>query len=331
MSDRSTLNALMLAKIESTIGTDASPVAATDAVQLIDAVDPTGDYTFQRMRDKAIVGNSFQGLSPLKATGPLGTWSAKFYPRATRSTTAISNSNLPDPDPLLMAAGLAQTVVLTGGSESATYKPASTSLKSATVYYYVDGKLRKMLGCRTDLDFAIEAGSALEMTAKITGLYQGDSDAAVPASPAFGTADPPITDATISFTVGGFSTSVVRKFTWNTGNMVESNRGNMNAATGSLATPSIRDRQIPFTILLEEELVGTIDMEGWRRSNTGLVIGFTVGATQYAKWNFAAPNARVEGKGVKVQDGNGTQLLLLSGHLYDSTPGANDAFSLKAF
>jgi hypothetical protein len=331
MSDRATLNALLLAKNETTVGTDAAPVAGTDAIQLIDMIDPSGEYVFQRMRDKALVGNGFQGLSPLKPSGPLATWTAKLFPRATRSTTAISSVNLPDPDPLLMAAGLGATLVTTGGSESNTYKPASTALKSATVYYYVDGKLRKLLGARTDVDFSVEAGGPLEMTAKITGLYQGDSDVAMPASPAFGTADPPITDATIAFTIGGYATGVVRKFTFGTGNKIESNRGNMNAATGSLATPSIRDRQIPFSVLIEEELVATIDMEGWRRSNTGIAIGFTIGATQYAKWNFAAANARVESKGVKVQDSNGTQLLLLSGHLYDSAPGANDAFALKAF
>jgi hypothetical protein len=166
---------------------------------------------------------------------------------------------------------------------------------------------------------------------KATGLYQGDSDSAVPASPAFGTADPPITDSTISFSIGGYATAVVRKFTWGTGNKIESGRGNLNATTGALATPSVRDRQIPFTVLVEEELKATKDMEGWRSGNTAVAISFTIGTIQYNKWLFTANNARVEGKGVKVQDGNGTQLLLLSGHLYDSTPGANDAFTLKAF
>jgi hypothetical protein len=329
MSDRATLNALLVAKIETTEGTDATPVPATDAIQLINWFDPSGDATIQKQRDKAIVGNSFQGLPPLKPTGYLGTWSSLFYARGSRSTTAFSSSNLPDLDPYYLSSGLASTLVTTGGSESVTYKPASVSLKSITEKFYVDGKLRSLLAAKTDLSFSLEAGGPLEVTAARTGLYQQDSDVALPAGAVFGTADPAIADTTITFTINSFTAGVFRKFTWGTGNKIESSRGSLNAATGGLTAPKIRDRTIPFTVTLEEELVATADFEGWRKNNTTLAISWTLGTVQYNKHLFNAPNARIEK--VQVADDNGTQVITASGHLWDSAPAANDAFSLKVF
>lgn len=328
MPDRATMNALLLAKIETTEGTDAAPVAATDAIQLIEPFEPTGEMSLQRMRDKALVGVGFQGIPPTKGTGFITNWPSKFYLRGSRNTTAFSAANLPDTDPYMMAAGCAGTLVVTGGSESITYKPAASGLKSITEYYYVDGKLRKHLAAKADITMSVEAGYPIELAVKRIGLYQADTDVAIPASPAFGTADPPIADASIAFTIGGFATAIARKFTMSFGNRIEQ-RPSLNATTGGLSFPKIRDRAIGWTLLLEEELVGTIDMEGWRRSNTGLAVSFLQGAIQYNKAQFNAPNARVEK--IKVQDSGGTQMLLLEGHLYDSAPGLNDAFSLKQF
>lgn len=329
MSDRNTLNALLVAKIEATEGTDATPVPATDAIQLLTWFDPSGDMTMQKQRDSAIVGASFQGLPPLKGTGFIGTWSKNLYFRGARNGLLLSAANLPDWDPYAQAAGCSVTIVSTGGSESATYKPVSTSLKSLTEKMYVDGKLRTMLAAKADINWSLEAGGPLDMTVATTGLYGQDSDVALPTGAVFGTTDPPIADATIAFTINSFSTGVFRKFTWGTGNKIESTRGSLNATTGGLASPKIRNRSIPFTLVLEEELVAGADFEGWRKSNTGLAIGWTLGGTQYNKGNFAAPNARIEK--VQVSDDNGTQVITVSGHLWDSVPAANDAFALKVF
>lgn len=329
MSDRATLNALLLAKIEATEGTDAAPAAATDAIQLLSWFDPSGDMTMQKQRDSAIVGASFQGLPPLKGTAFIGTWSKNLYFRGPRNGLLISTSNLPDFDPYMQAAGLSATIVNTGGSESVTYKPVSSSLKSITEKMYIDGKLRSMFAAKADINFSIEAGGPLEMAVATTGLYQQDSDVALPTGAVFGTTDPPIADSTLGFTINSFSAGVFRKFTFGTGNKIESTRMSMNAATGGLAAPKIRNRNIPFTLMLEEELVAGADFEGWRKSNTTLAIGWTLGTVQYNKANFTAPNAKIEK--VQVSDDSGTQVITVSGHLWDSVPAANDAFSLKNF
>jgi len=330
MSDRATLNGLLLAKLESSEGTDASPAAATDAIQIMDWFDPSGDAKFQKSRDTALVGNSFQGLPPLKPTGYIGTWShPTIYFRGPRNGLLISSTNLPDFDCFMQAAGCSDTIVVTGGSESVTWKPASTSLKSITEKLYVDGKLRSLFGAKADINFSLEAGGALELAVSTTGLYQGDSDVAVPSGAVFGTTDPPINDATVTFTIDGYSAGVFRKVTWGMGNKVESGRGNLNAATGGLAVPKIRDRKIPFSVTLEEDLVATKDVEGWRRNNLGIAVGFTMGSVPYNRANFAAPNFHVEK--VQVTNDSGTQCITASGFLWDSTPGANDAFALKNF
>jgi hypothetical protein len=330
MSDRATLNGLLLAKLETTEGTDAAPAAATDAIQIMGWFDPSGDAKFQKSRDMAMVGNSFQGAAPLKPTGYIGTWShPTIYFRGPRNGLLISTVNLPDFDMFMQSAGCSDTIVATGGLESVTWKPISTAIKSITEKFYVDGKLRSILGAKSDINFSIEAGGPLELAVSTTGLYQQDADIAMPTGAAFGTTDPPIADSTLTFTIGGFTAGVFRKFSWGMGNKVESGRGSLNAATGGLAVPKIRDRKIPFSVTFEEELVATIDVEGWRKANTGLVLSWTLGTVQYNKANFAAPNAHVEK--VQVADDAGTQVITVSGFLWDSAPGANDAFSLKNF
>ena len=71
--------------------------------------------------------------------------------------------------------------------------------------------------------------------------------------------------------------------------------------------------------------MGTKDFENLELSNAVNALSFTIGATQYNKCTWSAPNARIES--VAKSDDNGTQLIKLSGGLYDSTAAANDAFS----
>jgi len=224
----------------------------------------------------------------------------------------------------MIAAGYAATVVLTGGTESVTYKPAATGLLGSTEYYYVDGKLYKILGAKADVDFSMDAGGPLVATLKRTGLYQPPTDVALPTivSTSYGTSVPPVADS-LTLTIAGFAVGIIRSFKMGTGNKI-AQRPNANAA-GGLSTHRIRERKFTWEIVLEDELVGTKDFENLELTNAVNALAFQLNATQYNKLTWSAPNARIES--VAKSDDNGTQLIKLAGGLYDSTPAANDAAS----
>jgi hypothetical protein len=81
-----------------------------------------------------------------------------------------------------------------------TYAPTSpasaaarlTDHPSATLYRYVDGKLRRFVGVRGSLALSGTASGAIIATFTGTGVFAGESDAAVPAQPNLATHAPPL-------------------------------------------------------------------------------------------------------------------------------------------
>jgi len=142
-------------------------------------------------------------------------------------------------------------------------------------------------------------------------------------STSYGTAVPPVADSVaLTITSGGaFSAGIIRKFSTNTGNQI-AQRPSANAA-GGLATHRIRSRKMSFSVVLEDELIATKDFENLAFLNSSASISFTIGATQYNKVTWTAANVRFDEP--KYSDDNGTQLITLTGGVYDSTPAANDA------
>jgi hypothetical protein len=322
MGDLNTQIAILLAKLESSDGVDPTPAAATDAIQLIEPFDADSEFAFRTQRPKVVTGsiNHSPGLVP---KGRFGRWASNLYLRGTRDGAAYSASNLPEANAFLQSAGMSATVTVTGGSEKVLYKPAATSLKSHTEYYYRDGKLKKLLGARSDIAFSWDAGGPATAAITRTGLYQAPTDVAVPASPVFGASVPPVID-NVALTIDGFSAGIIRKWTGDLGNTV-AQRANANVA-GALAPHRVRAHAPRWSVVLEAELIATKDFEALQTANTGVAISWFNNASQYNRLRWSAPNAIIED--VKESDDNGTLVITLSGGCYDSTPGANDAFQL---
>lgn len=317
--------AVLLAKAETTDGTDSVPVIASNAILVNEPLDPNGSFAFRHARDKLIVGAAVQSSPPLVAKGRMANWQNTLNVRGNNTTVAYSASVLPEIHPFMIAAGYAAVVVTTGGAETVTYKPAATALLGASEYYYVDGKLYKILGAKADVDFAFDAGGPVVASLKRTGLYQAPSDAAVPTivSSSYGTAIPPVADA-ISLTVSAFAAGIIRKASVTSGNQI-AQRANANAA-GGLATYRVRSRKMGWSVVLEDETIATKDFEALELANTAFSLSFTVGTVQYNKVTFTLANCRLES--TAKSDDNGTQLITLSGGAYDSVAAANDAVSV---
>jgi len=86
----------------------------------------------------------------------------------------------PEMADLLEACGMLETVVAV---TSVTYTPASTGHKSATVYYYQDGTLMKLTGCRGSVSFNMEVGAIHSAIIGAWTFYIGN-EVSMPPDPA---------------------------------------------------------------------------------------------------------------------------------------------------
>lgn len=173
---------LLLAKIESTYGTDPTP-AGTDAVLVSNlSVQPLQLELKDRElilgylgNTEMVVGQRLVGISfdvEIAGSGVAGTapkWSA-----------------------LIQACGFSETIV---ASTSVTYAPVSTSFKGVTLYYFADGVRHKVNGCRGTWSMSLETGEIPKVSFEFTGLYNAPTDETQPALTFSNQADPVVVNS----------------------------------------------------------------------------------------------------------------------------------------
>jgi len=207
--------AVVLAKIESTYGTDPTPTGAANAILAENVNFTINTETIDRnplrssfSPDEPIIGRVAATITmdvELKGSGTVDT-----PPRWA---------------PLLVACAFSETI---NAATSIVYKPTSTTIGSVTIYYYMDGKLWKFTGCRGEVSFNLQVGQRAMMSFSMQGIITGPTDTAN-ATPTFDSTRPvPVKNA--GFTVGGDS-AVISSFTFATGNSVNLS-DDMNSSTG---------------------------------------------------------------------------------------------------
>ena len=158
---------LLLAKIESTYGTDPTP-AGTDAVLVSNLeIQPLQLELKDRElilgylgNTEKVVGERLVGISfdvEIAGSGTAGTapkWSA-----------------------LMQACGFGETIVAV---TSVTYAPVSTGFKGVTLYYFADGVRHKVTGCRGTWSMSLEAGEIPKLSFEYTGIYNAPTDETQP-------------------------------------------------------------------------------------------------------------------------------------------------------
>lgn len=159
---------LILAKTETTYGTDATP-AGTDAV-LVRSLEVTPLEADVVSRDliRPYLGNSDQLLANARVL-------CNFEVELAGSGTA---GTAPRYDALLKACGMAATIV---ASTSVTYAPVSASFGSCTIVYNVDGVQHKLTGARGTVTMNCELGQIPTLQFEMTGIYNAPTDTAQPA------------------------------------------------------------------------------------------------------------------------------------------------------
>lgn len=158
---------LILAKSETTYGTDSTPAGA-DAVLVRNLeITPLEADTVSRDLIRPYLGNSEQLLANTRV-------SITFQVELAGSGTA---GTAPKYGSILKACGLSETVVAT---TSVTYAPVSTSFSSATIYFNNDGVLHKATGCRGSFSITCNLNEIPTIDFTMTGIYNAPTDTAAP-------------------------------------------------------------------------------------------------------------------------------------------------------
>lgn len=171
-------------------GVDPVPVAANDAV-LVENI--SWQHEGLRMNERPAVRTSLAKLRQLFG----GTLFTLTFDVEIKGSGAAGTA--PEFGALLQACGMAETVNI---GVDVRYKPASANHKSATIYYYEDGQLFIMTGCRGNVTWNLEAGTYGKLSFTLTGHVANPVDDPLPA-PTYLDLVPPV-NINVPFTVAGY-------------------------------------------------------------------------------------------------------------------------------
>jgi hypothetical protein len=238
----------ILAKLETTYGTDSTPAAATDGVLLRSLTVTPLDITYdERTLIRGYLGGFQQvvGMSMVKIEVEL---------EMAGFGTAGPAAPTPGYDALLRSCALQR--VVTAGTK-VDYNPISTlPFDSITVYYEIDGVIQKATGCRGTLTLDMQTGKIPSYKITLTGVYAGVADGSLgtPVTSAYQLPRAVNSQNTTGFNLLGLSSGVLRSFSFDLGNTVA-----MTSYVGESETVRITDRQSTGKISIQRTPVATED------------------------------------------------------------------------
>lgn len=200
----------LLAKRETTYGTDAAPTGAANAIQARN-VNITPLVMLREARDLA---RTYFGNSDDVIGG--------FYGRLAFEVEAAgagAAGTVPGYGVLHRACGFAEAV---SAGVSVTYTPVSSAFDSATMWMHIDGVVHKLVGARGELGFRGNNRSATMWTYDFQGIFVPVADLVLPTAVltafqkplAFNKANTP------TFTLHSVSGIALRNMSWQMGNQV---------------------------------------------------------------------------------------------------------------
>lgn len=299
---------LILAKAESTYGTDSTP-AGTDAV-LVRSLEITPVQSDVVSRDliRPFLGNSDQLLANTRVE-------CSFEVELAGSGTA---GTAPRFGSLLKACGLSETVVAV---TSVTYAPVSSSFSSVTIYYNIDGVLHKITGARGSVEMSCTLAQIPVLRFTMTGIYNAPTDTAQPAATYSNQATPLIfkngnTSSFQFFSYSGAFSSVSLNLT---------NTITYRELVGGTKEVLITDRKPAGTVLVEAPTIATKDYFTVATGSSTGNLTFLHGTTAGNRVTFTASQTDIASP--TYSDDNGVHMLSIPYVALPTTAG-NDEFSL---
>lgn len=200
----------LLARTETTYGTDAAPTAATHAILAIDvSLNPMEGQDISRNLERPFLGG--QAVVPVDLHAKLS-FKVELQASGTLGTA-------PAWGPLIRACGCAQ--VISAGA-SVTYNPVSEAHESVTLHLHIDGIRYVLTGARGTCKITVNASGIPYLEFEFTGLFVQPTAQAlpVPVTTAFQIPQVATRANTPTFTLGGVS-QILRSYSLDFGNAVE--------------------------------------------------------------------------------------------------------------
>lgn len=186
---------IILAKVETTYGTDAAPVVGTDAMSVLNfSAVPANIRYIDRNQALPYFGNR----------GQINVGETMTMEFDIELSGAGAVADVPGYGPILRGCAASQTITPTTGP--VTYLPISGGEESLTFHYNWDGLMHKMLGAFGSWELRFNEGQVPLLHCTFEGLYGGVTDASVgaPDLSAFQPARA-MTKANTTFTIHGYA------------------------------------------------------------------------------------------------------------------------------
>lgn len=299
----------ILAKIETTYGTDPTPTGAANAILVRNMnITPQNSEIVSRDLIRPYLGNSEQLQASTHVT-------LDFEVEMAGSGTA---GTAPAYGPLLRACGLSET---TSSGVSVTYAPVSTGFESVTIYFNVDGTLHKITGARGNVELTINARQIPVYKFTFTGLYNAPTAASLPSVTYTAFQTPIVANNTNTTGFSFYSYSgVLESLSVNVGNEI-----NYRTLIGSESVIQT-NRATSGTVQIEAPALGTKDFFAAAIAEGTLGgLDVTHGTTSGNKVQVVS--TRIDIANPSYQDNNGINMLQIPFVAVPSTSG-NDEFSI---
>ena len=158
---------LILAKIESTYGTDSTP-GGTEAILVRNLeITPLQADVVTRDLIRPYLGNFEQILANQRVE-------ITFEVELAGSGAA---GTAPAWSPVMKSCAMSETI---SGGTSVTYAPVSSSFSSCSIYFNNNGVRHKITGCRGSFSISGEVGQIPVISFTMMGIYNAPDDSALP-------------------------------------------------------------------------------------------------------------------------------------------------------
>jgi Phage tail tube protein len=277
---------LILAKVETTYGTDPTPTGAANAILVRNLdIKPIETDVAERDLIRPYLGGSDRLTA---ATRMMVEFECELFASGTLGT-------VPQVSPLLRACAMAETV---NAGVSVVYKPVSASFESCTIYAYVDGKLHKGTGCRGTFSCELTNKQIPVLKFQLTGLFQAVTDTAL-ATPTYSAQVPLVVNNlnTTTFTFHGFA-AVASQMAFDLGNSVVH-----RSLIGGTESVLVSDRKASGSMMIESVLQAQKDFYTIAKNSTPGALTVTHGTVNGQKVQIDCPAVPIVKMGYADMDG----------------------------
>jgi len=298
---------LLIAKVETTYGTDAAPVVGTDDVLI-------SNFTIQPLNVRYAERN--HALPYFGSRGQINVGETMIMEYDIEMSGAGAVVTVPKYGVLLRGCGMSETVTPTTGP--VTYSMISDGEESLTKYFYWDGVRHKMLGAYGTAEWRISEGQIPYIHMRYEGIYGGVAEAA-PGTPVLTGFQMPLatTKTNTTFTLHGYAAALASLTVTQGNEHVYKNRPNSERM-------HFTNRQTRGQVVIECPKPSVKDFLTICRNGTEGALAMTHGTTAGNKAILSASKVQL----TNPQTNEGDNMVMLTMDLnFIPTDAGNDEFT----